>query len=415
MSFFSVFVTSMVYVLFSNYPQDAILGLAIGACMGGIVSRLMNVDGDDFSALLMDVFSATTVLLSIGTLLSVAHFGQDTTRIWWPLPVLLGATSAAAAFVGIEIASFSKSESKPDLQVFAASAIAAIVACGLSAVYASKITQDMQLLKVAGASAVIWGLIAWQTQSAKKHSQEYSFEAAAIVYSLVLAFLVAAFKLWSGLGIAVGLTVGLSIIIPVLAVKDDHNNGLFSSAFYTAIAAALYRLFIEYYSSNFGRGDVRVHYTMIGAMVAAVLAMLLVVMISRSVRISSSTIWNALSTGVIGLFAAGLPLVIMLVWDTKAVLGLVFGVIFALAMLGFASQCTGKNLVSETLKKIPLLLIGAQLVALQFVGPILTTEATRTVRIWVLAITSAVFVVWMVVLDVLSARKGGEPCSVDQS
>jgi len=411
MGFFSVFLTSMVYVLFSSYPQNAILGLAIGGCMGGIVSRLMSVDGDDFGVLLMDVFSATIILLATGTLMSVAHFGQDTTRIWWPLPVLLGATSAVAAFVGIEIASLSKSESKPGLKVFTASVIAAIITCGLSAIYATKITQDMQLLKVAGVSAVVWGLIAWQTQTAKNRSMEHSFEAAAIVYTLVLAFLVAAFKLWSGLGIAVGLTVGLAIIIPVLTVRDENNNGLLTGAFYTAIAAVLYRLFIEYYST----GDIRVHYTMIGAMAAAVLVMLLVAMISRSTRISSSVIWNALSTGIIGLFAAALPLIMMLVWNTKAVLGLVFGVIFTQAMLGFASQCAGKNPVSETLKKIPLLLIGAQLMALQFVGPILTTEATRAVRIWILAITSAVFVVWMVILDVLSAKKGGEPCSVDQS
>lgn len=417
MTFFSVFITALVYVLFSSYPQNAILGLAIGACMGGVISRLMTDEGDDFAGELMDAFSITTVLLAATTLLSVAHFSQDTSRIWWALPVLLGATSSAAAFVGIEIASASKFEAKPGLQVFIASVIAAVITCGLTSVYATKIAQNMELLKVACVSLVVWGMIAWQAHSTRNRSLEHSFEAAAVVYTVVLAFLVAAFKLWSGLGIAAGLLVGLPIIIPALADKDANNHKLLSGAFFSAVAAALYRLFLENYYS----GDIRVHYTMIGAMAAVILMMLLAAVISRSTRASScipptfSAFCMVMLTGSIGLLASTLPLIMMLIWDIKAVLGLVFGIVFAQAMLGFAAQCAGANPVTKVLKKIPLLLIGAQLMAIQFVGPILTTEATRSVRIWILAIASALFVVWMLVLDLLSNRKGVQPCSVDQS
>lgn len=147
---------------------------------------------------------------------------------------------------------------------------------------------------------------------------------------VVTALVVFAFKLWAGLGIALGLTGAWSIVLPGMElVHAQSANGL--NALHWALRAAvtfgltvlLFRLFIQYYGSELGTRDLRVHYTFVGAVLGFIASLLFWVWTLRMVRRSvSSLAWAA----VLGFVAAALPMIVLALWGAKAVMGFLFGI-----------------------------------------------------------------------------------------
>ena len=109
--------------------------------------------------------------------------------------------------------------------------------------------------------------------------------------------------------------------------------------------------------------------------------------------------------GFIGLCAATSPILLYLIWEIKVVLGFVFGLPLAAALLLLTELQAERRATCVGSYSVALLAVGAQLTAIQFIQPLTGLELTRAIRIWVLAAVVVVGVVSLGLASLLAVRK----------
>lgn len=425
--FFGLFAASLTYALFHSYPINAMIGFAMGAVMAGTLRTLARVADDNRAVLTAQVWAVFSTVIAAGTALAFEHFDDSTKRWWWPTAILMATTVAIASLVANQIAArrldaSAAPEERPSsdagASVAAAGLISALIVLGLTAIYSWRLFHNWSLLEVAALGVGTAALAAWLISiSAPKRGATWGIDAASGSLMLVIAFIVVTFKLWSGLGIAIGLIAAWSVLVPVLAFRRSIDDPLPQGLSYVlllALAAVLFRIFIQHGSGLTG-GELRVHYTFIGAIIGAMLPLMLA---SSAYRISScarnregarAIIWMILGAVSLGFFAAAAPIVIFMVWEAKAVLGLVFGLVVScgfllLTFLFQAGAPADQKGVSPSDQSSGLLIIGTQLVALQFIWPLQEIETTRLLRAEVLGVAAVLALAWFLVVGICSGR-----------
>jgi hypothetical protein len=406
--FYALFAVSLVYSLFTGNPWEPLIGFAMGAAMAAILHTYVPSSSLDELRMprMMPVRTETWALFAItiaaAVLLSVKHFDSTQLRMWWPLPILVATTALVANYVAIELGSLGKLRENAGRSYLVSLLISAVLIIGLSALYSWRIVHTWQLLEVVAVGLGIGTVIAWLAASISSGSG--GSEAGAVCVLLVAAFVTVAFKLWSGLGVAIGLIAAWSIAIPALgeSAEDREGNplGLIPEALgwtlYLGLMVLLFRLFVGQYAHELRGTDLQVHYTFIGAMLGAVLPFMFAGSITR-LRDARAPL---LGIALMGLAAAASPLLLFVLWQAKAVMGFSFGLTAAAAFMMLARLSDGDKRYS-----IGLLAVGAQLVAIQFVGPLLQMELTRAVRIYVLAGAVMLGVVWLALSSLFAARR----------
>lgn len=419
-SFYALMGASLAYGVFHGYPQDALIGFAIGAVMAAVLARSVLA-----SDVYVDLWSIFAVLISVGTVLAVLHFDVSTERTWWTLPILLATTVCVTGYVGIEIGSARGLFTRPGASFVLSAFAASVLLLALSAVYAWKIVGDWQLLGVVGAGVIVAAVIAWLAAGAARSTDGVRvIEAGAASAVLVIALVVAAFKLWGGLGIALSLVGSWSFLLSAMGLArigrpESLSVNMIPPALRWALVfgltVVLFRLFLEYYRSDLSTTDLRIHYTFVGAVLGFIMPLLFS---SWLMRLRSGLAAIAL----VGLLAAASPLVVFVLWGVKAAMGFLFGLV-----LSAASGLAGSSLWVPFLSSRPNepgtadtnhwivqfgaqvgtcapLILGAQLTAIQFVGPLMTIEDTRMLRIWVLTAVVVLGIIWLVLGDVIDRK-----------
>ena len=415
-AFLGLFGVALTYSIFQGNPSDALMGFAIGAAMAAIIRYYLvgiRTDGDDLTILTWAVFSIT---LAATIVLAVSHFDKSTVRLWWPLPILIATTACIAAFIGTEIGSARRLDTRPGPSAVLSAFVASILVIALSVIYAWRLVQSWPLLEVVVIGIATVAVAAWLIASlVQRRSPAWGLDAASACVLLIVAFTVVAFKLWSGLGIGIGLIAAWAVAAPMIAFRgEDADEPLprgVSTVLTFGLSILLYRLFIEYYRSHLGSADVRIHYAFIGALVGVILPFLLVSSIYRlrdcaKARGDLCALAGAAS---LGLFTAASPLVLFLIWGMKAVLGFVFGLTasgaFLLLAQLFHQGAPPENRGPSLAERSPaLLVIGAQLVAIQFINPLMEVGITRATQICTLAIAAVLALAWFVVIGACSDR-----------
>ncbi len=107
----------------------------------------------------------------------------------------------------------------------------------------------------------------------------------------------------------------------------------------------------------------------------------------------------AACAGFLGLAAAGAPLVLLLIWGIKAVMGFVFGLTAALALRYAESPKESRAMRSESI-----LALAGQLSAIAFVWPLIEIEVTRVHKIEIMAGAIVLAVAWLLISGT-SARR----------
>jgi hypothetical protein len=421
-SFFALFGASLTYGIFHGYPQDALIGFAIGAVMSLVLARAVFA-----SDVYVGIWAIFAVLIAAGTVLAVLHFDDNTQRMWWALSILLATTACVTGYVGIEIGSVGQLRTRPGASFVLSALVGSVLLLTLSAIYAWRVADDWQFLAVVGAGVVIAAVIAWLAAGAARvENVARGMETSAASAVLVVALAVVAFKLWGGLGIALALIGAWSVLLPAMGLaragrsESDAGQVVPRSLILAAVAGlaiVLFRLFIQRYRGDLGTTDLRIHYMFIGALLGYIAPMLLG---SWPLRFGTRLKVSAL----VGLLAAASPLVLFVVWGIKAAMGFMFGlIIVAFARLSHLPQwasevpprvddeqrpnpgsCWSTSVVIGSLDHTPPLLLGAQLVAIQFVGPLMTIEDTRVLRIWVVGAVVLLGIAWLVVTALIDRR-----------
>jgi hypothetical protein len=396
MCFLGLFTTSLVYVLFHGCPEWAMLGLAAGVLLTGIVGLAL-----ESASTLTGAFAVFSLTTTTAVIFALNHFDQPGQRVWWPVPILVAATVGLAAFVGIVVGAFVRSDDKPGRPVALSALVASVIVLGLDAIYAAKIVAHWQLLWVAAAGIGVAAIAAWIAMCAARTEDDASLtQAGAASAVLAVALVIVAFKLWAGLGMALGLLAAWAVVIPLLGLvgKEEGEaapNAVRGLVLFVA-SVLLFRLFIEYYRTDLGTTDLRIHYTFIGAILGALMPRILATCQPKS---PTGPWCRAAGIAFLGFVAAAAPLALVVIWGLKAAMGFVFGLTAALGLRYIESLGDMRQMRMEGL-----LALGAGLTSVAFVGPLLEVELTRVYRIAVLAGVVVIAIAWLLISGGLSRR-----------
>lgn len=418
MAFFGLFGVSLTFLIFHSYPQMALIGFSIGVAMAAILRYFVQSVRSDRPSIMIELWAILAIALSASIVLAVYHFDKDSLRTWWSLPILIGSSVCVATYIGLEVGSLKRFEESPLTRYSISAAIASVLTIGLSAVYSAYVVQSWQLFGTVAVGIGIFAVIAWLVVCfVRDDSGPGALEAASAAVLLVIAGAVVSFKIWSGLGIGIGLIAASGILIPSMTLHSEHESHL-AKAFLTSLALGLaivlFRLFIETYRYDLGSADLRIHYTFVGALLGAIAPFIFVSSLMRlgilagNDESASVDLCAVLGVAAIGLLAAASPLVLFAIWQIKAVLGFVFGLIAAqafLLMVQLFDSSTEQRSASRRFYSVSLLTIGAQLVAVQFTRPLVEWESTRATRIWVLAIAAGIALVWLLATGIVAKRQ----------
>lgn len=404
-AFFALFGASLTYSIFHNDPQTAVLGFAVGAVMSGILAYYSR-DMESPAGVYAEAWSILSITIAVGIWLSVAHFNSIEQRNWWPLPILIASTILIASYIGTELSSFGRLQGRPGLSKMLPTVAVIVIILGLTAIYSARIVQDWALLTVVAVGMAIAGIATWLASKLNvAQDGAAGLDVASAVVLLTVAFAVAAFKLWSGLGIAVGLLAAWAIALfqfgtgEAAGMKSRTLRGVLA----LGLVILLFKVFVERYHSEIGSADLRIHYTFIGALLGAILPFTFVSTLARMRSSAESNTMLIAQVASIGLAAALSPLLLFMVWDIKVVLGFVFGLAAAIAFLLMVGLSKEDSLLSR--ESISLLAVGAQLSAIVFTAPLIEIELTRMVRISMLGAVVLVAAVWLVLTGIWSARR----------
>ena len=396
-AFLALFGASLTYSIFHGDPQTALIGFAVGAVMAGILGYYSLGSP---SAEYAETWSVMAITIAAGIWLSVAHFDSIEQRLWWPLAILIGSTVLVASYVATELSSLGGLQQR--LRGLIPPLVLIAVILGLTAIYSARIVHDWALFGVVAVGMAIAMLASWLgAKLAASENGADGLDAASGVVLLAVAFAVATFKIWSGLGIALGLLAAWPIAL-FLAGSGERTRAL-RGFLSLGLVVLLFRLFLERYRSDIGTADLRIHYTFIGALLGAIIPFTFVSTLSRMRSLAEPGARAEARIAFIGLMAALSPILLYLVWDIKVVLGLVFGLTAAVAFLLMVRLSRDESILAKC--SIALLAIGSQLAAITFMGPLTQFELTRCARISVLIAIVLIAAVWLVLTAIWSARR----------
>jgi len=411
---------SLAYVVFRSYPSHALIGFALGAVMGAIVRFYVEDLRSASDDLAIQAWAVLAVTLAASVFLAVEHFDTCVQRTWWPLPILMGVTVIAAGLIGTQIGSAASLSGRPGVSGALSSLIASVLTIGLSLIYGRRLVQDWRLAEVTVIGIACAAAAAWLVANlSRKRDGAWGLDAASACVLLLVAFAVVEFKLWSGLGIGIGLVAAWAVVLPLLAFRgegsDDAVARALSTVLFVGLSILLYRVFIESIRPDMSKTDLRVHYSFIGALIGAIFPFVLSSSIYRlrdcaAARAGIRGDLCALAgAACLGLFAAASPVVIYLVWELKAVVGLVYGLVASgvfLLMLQLFQQATPaeRRGASPADHSTALLVVGAQLAAIQFVRPLVEITTTRAMQVAVISAVAVLGAAWLLVTGISSQR-----------
>lgn len=384
--FFSLFCVSITYTIFHADPWDAVIGFAIGAAMTGILFCCGGSGGA--SAKYMEMWTIFGITLAAGVAIAAVHFNQPGNRVWWPVPILLATTVCIASYIVPEFLSMMKRKS-----FGAAAAVSSAVVIGLCAAYCGGIKLPWELLETVLTGICVGAVGIWLSAGLKSRD----VGTAGIFMLLLVAFVVLTFKIWSGLGIAVGLIAIWTLAIPALRDDSDENTvpDAARSILNIGLMLLLFRIFIQEYRWDFPYVDLQMHYTFVSAVIGAVLVFILASWFERA---EDRSLWAVVP---VALAFTVVPAAFYMVWELKAVLGVMFGICAGVVLLPVAGTYAGLKRPLDPTPAVPVL-IGAELIAIRFTGILLGFDLTRPMKMYSIA---AIAVLCVIVFSM--ARRAG--------
>jgi hypothetical protein len=387
---------SLIFLLFGDYPQPALAGFIIAVLASAIIFRLVADMAEGAS--ILEMWSLVAVAVAATVMLGVFRYDSVEFRFWWRAPLMVLCATIVAHLLASSTAKSDKSYGFP-------SAITSIVALGLVAVFAWKVFPDWGLFRVSVAGVVTLLIVA-----ALGSAISPRFAAIAAVLATALSAL--AFGMLGGFGVGTSLLAACAVALPVSAASlrsgdDDQDfqpmRALLPVMFILG-GVVMFRLFIENYTLALSGLDTRAHYTMIAVVAGAVFPFVLLSFFQTSIR---GLLWKSSNALAAGVFAAATPLLILVVFGAKAVLGFVVGTIAAEVFLLFLSMSVA---ATDSPYSGSLLLVLASQASAVFLSSLSAplNENSRKVRIIILLCATLVGVLWSWLAYFLSRREQKE-------
>ena len=448
----AVLAVSVALSLFSDFPQDALSGVALGAVlvcvvvlMGWAIMERSGTTGARREELLsgwclpLEFFGTMAVACAAATYLAVEHFpkgGEAPALALWGAPAALGGLGIVAAVLVQPYATLGAVAGERWRAVLGGSVVGAGVVAVVCLVFGLKAVQLPALAKVGVWGAIAGALVMFVARYAPAagRSDIGRLRGALVGVALVLLTVAVCFKLLAGFGVGLAVVAALATMIVASGFAAD-GEGKGEQLRAAALAALwclgvgagylVYRVLLER-SPQAQAMDLSTHYVFL-----CMLAVPVVVGLGLSANEVAGLVlehrrgsgpgqevwaWVALRVGALGAVTAGLCLALLVLWGYKAALGVVCGAPLALILLLVIWAGWGERRAEgqgrEELLGFSALALGAALFAAQVATPwSALMGATIRQRLWVVVGLVLVALVWLaadIALVWRAGRRGGE-------
>lgn len=424
---------NLTLLLFRGYPNDALIGFGLGCCVAGLVLR---IGGDVLNAERwrpLEAFVLTAVTLVAAVYIGVHHFALTEERIWWALPLLIASIGIAAAVVAMRFADVVAGRRR-GLAMAIALLLAAALLAGLAYALSLKVfppqtTFWVVMCGLGAVLAIVW-LLAAVRPSASDSPRTLvagSVQVACMCAVLIVLAVVVCFRLLAGYGIGLALVaawaVGLVAVAPWVGEKkqgdpsEEPGAGVsvgLTPCLTVGLLVLLLRLFLER-NPEAPRLELGIHYVFVGFVLGVLLPLLFAAFNLRTQERAARLLQHAspgaatrsvlLRTLCVAFFCAAVPLLVLFMWDFKAVLGLLAGLVAAQAILTVLYLWQGAMLSPQARDSGALILPGlgivsvtVSLVAIQFshlMAPLVVAE--RIYKLYAVGAILLLAAVWLLV------------------
>ena len=411
---------SLVLLIFRGYPNEALMGCALGAVLVAAVGSTIlrpafaAAGADERPALCayrgVEVFALATVLLVAGMRLGIDHFPRahagHANGGYWAFPALLLAAEILVLIL------LSGMRERPPLRwpillcATAAGGAAVVVTAVLQVKLLSQLAWDLPLYGL-----VVFGFIVATLTHAQESADEAKSRPVALSFGavlLVLAVVAIAFKRLHGYGEALTLLAALPLAaVPYLSrdrSREPIGESVVMGGFAVFLLLVLNRVFVE----QVGRGwmlDFQRHYDYLGVVLGIGACFGVLAFAARGIEQAreaarggpSRTGLRMLRTGFLGLVVALVPLAVAAIWGMKAVNALLIGLVFAQATwMMLAAWVVGEEREMALAVAPQVYFVGAILVAAQLGPRVLALDLMSWHRMLIAGLVTAVVIVWTV-------------------
>lgn len=311
--FFGLLLASIVFKIFSGYPQEALFGILSAQLTAAFIYR--------FSAgIENDNFIIVTSLIPVSIILGVLHFGNTAKREFWSLPLLLVSLALISAYIGAKI-NIPKLGSQ--LSAIFSSALLYLLA---SAGAGFKGIHDPRVFWIS-LIAIISGIFCYLISKA-----EFSkpISKSSVIIILIIALSSASFTIWGGYGITLALIAFLTVLIP-----SDFSEvaETLKSLAYLILSIAILKVYTDTWSEDYNPIKLKSHYAMLGIVLGALLPFLIFESASKPEK-NKKPFTNLLWLCYIGIMMIFGFLAIFLIWGLGIIDGFVVGSVIACAISG---------------------------------------------------------------------------------
>ncbi len=422
---------ALVLLLFRGYPNEALLGCALGAVMvaflaAGLARTLFAAAADIAGARDyfrgIELFAFAMVTVTAGARLGVEHFPHatpgDTAGGYWVFPVLALAVTALTPALWLHAGNERLRRWLPLLYGITAALVAVIV----TAVAQARLLPALSWPSVvAGALAI--GLIAVAlTREESVAEDPQAIRPLGLAFGLalfMLAVMIVAFRGLHGYGQALVLLGALPIAAALYLSADRVRASLVPAlglgAVSLGVLLTLYRVFLE----RAGRGwtlDFQQHYDLFAVLLGAGAIFGLLAYNARGQerlhRMLTAGRWRPVlllaRQALLGAFLALTPLVLAALWGGHAIGAFLAGLIIGEAMwMLLAAWVAGEERVNVLISAPHLSCLVAVLAAVQFAPLVLALALSNTVKVVLAAGITIILVGWVLAEGIFAARRSG--------
>jgi hypothetical protein len=418
-----------VLLIFHGYPNQALMGCAIGAVLMAaigwavlqpLVARPAG-DGDDPLAWCrgVEVFALATVAICAGCNLGIDHFPRahpgHFAGGYWSFPAL--ATAVAALAVAV-VSGVGGSDGKRGLLLRALAPGAAVVVLtgALGARLLPKLAWDLPLYGLLAFGFIIAALGHSADDDGNPRPVALTFGAVL----LVLAVVAVAFRRLHGYGEALALAAGLPVVAVAYLRGGRGREAVAGAAGIGAVSILLLmllnRLFLEHSFSTWAL-DFQQHYDMLAVVLGIGACFALMAFAARGAEQAGqggSAAALLPRTVFLGLAVAVVPLALAVLWGAKAIGAFLIGLVFAQATwMLLAAWTVGDDRKRVLIGAPQLLCVAATLVAIELGPRVLALELSRGHKLIIAGALMLVAVIWVVADAWRRSAGGGERADED--
>jgi hypothetical protein len=391
-------------VVLGGYPTESLTGCILGGAAVALVAcaRVRSAEDGDDEALAacrqVEIYALATAAVAAGSRLAIERYPRSPADAlaggYWAVPSLMAAVAALALMV----VAGGWSKRLGDLRWWVHSAVSVVAAVAAVALLGLRLPGLTWIAPLAGAAFALI-VAAMPVNGYRDRPVALAFGAAL----MALALSVLLFREAQGYGLALGALAAVVVVsVPYLGrhagearVSDALGLGLAA----IVVLMTLQRVFLE----RTGRSivlDYQEFYSLTAAFVGASAGFAVMAYATRAATARRAVLAGCLSVAV--------PLVVAVVWATRATAAFVGGMVLAEAAWMMMSAAVLRDSRRMVAASAPLpFILGAAAVAAQMAPPLLDLDVSRGVRVTVVAMLALVLLAW-ILLDGLFAPTGAE-------